>query len=158
MMLFNNGEERYCRVVGLKSAEGLKRNGSAAKVVLPFSPSAEEIRLSVAVDGFPGPMSIKMSNLSMMPRKGERKFKILTVGVGRGTFLDTTFKTVLADDAQVLSGDIMSGTSARSRGNLVAVDSSDYDLQCNHRRICRQYLPKIYPKYRTLCIPSHPIS
>ena len=110
----------FCRVVGLQSATGKKRNGSAARVKKStVVGTGEDTRHPVCVDGFPGPMSIKARNIEIFP---EASCRDVSVGVGRGTLLDTTFKSVLMENSQIIDSSIITGGAARSRGNLESME------------------------------------
>lgn len=105
-----------CRIIGLQSAEGKKRNESAARVKTFFT-SSDSTRHPVSIDGFPGPMSIKTSNLQLIQSKSE-----FSVGVGRGTFLEDVFQAALIYQDQVVERSFLHGVAARSRGNLEAME------------------------------------
>jgi len=115
-----------CRIVGLTSPQGMMRNGSAAKLSLATAQTVgdegTDTRRPVCIDGFPGPMAVKMNNIDIFPDANFRGARHVSVGVGRGTLLDTTFNAVLAENGKVLEGTIISGGSARSRGNIAAVE------------------------------------
>ena len=85
--------EAFCRVVGLKSEKGKKRNGSAG--IVRKSEAGDAARRSVCMDGFPSPTSVKLENLDMIVDAAPRTF---SVGVGRNTLLDTQFNAVFVED------------------------------------------------------------
>jgi MYND finger/Ankyrin repeats (3 copies) len=146
--------DSFCHVVGLSSEQGKKRNGSAAIVRLVPQPAAaastaaaeaaaavvnndDDRRAAVCTDGFPGPISIKLGNLKIINHHDA--CKKLSVGVGRGTLLDSNFDCVIVDetaDAAAAAGMVgggvptsipyrsgLSGGAPRCRGNLLAVQT-----------------------------------
>lgn len=77
-----------CRVVGLTSDVGKKRNGSAARANLA---AATGERHPVCVHGFLGPMSIKATNIEVFPDVS----RTFSVGIRRETILDKEFNAAL---------------------------------------------------------------
>ncbi len=116
----DNTPSSLCRIVGLTSEAGKKRNGSAARVNLSerSKVSGNDVRHPVSIDGFPGPMSIKAANVEVFPQV----HRSLSVGVGRGTLLDTTFKAALVEDGRIVDDSFVTGGAARCRGNIEAMD------------------------------------
>lgn len=111
---------RVCRITGLKSAKGLKLNGSAGRVSMDTS-NTQDDRLLVLIDGQPdGPVALKRSNLDILPSGAFDA----GVGVGRGTLRDTTFNATVVDNyfMQIVTKFQVSGRAARSRGSLMAIE------------------------------------
>lgn len=126
-------QSSICRIVGLQSEEGRKRNGCAARVRLDggrFNEGSEETRYPVCCDGFPGPLLVKASNIELFPNEpgsfnsnfSQSEVHYISTGVGRGTFLDVKFQTVLVENGTKIDQAILEGGSARSRGTLDAVE------------------------------------
>jgi hypothetical protein len=109
-----------CRIDGLTSATGKKRNGAAGRVD-PFKStgSGADERLPVVVDGFSGVLSIKGVNITGFSGAGRH----VSVGIGRWTILDKTFKATLVENSQVVDGTMVTGGSARSRGSIQAMEA-----------------------------------
>ncbi len=139
-----------CRVVGLTSAEGKKRNGSAARARNVGGAGASSgassgagascsgqdqggapvVRHPVIIDGYPGLISIKAANLEFFSKSSSSAVRDVSVGVGRDTLLDTSFNCVLVENSQRVANSIVTGGAARSRGNLAAME--------NFVRMCKQ--------------------
>jgi hypothetical protein len=110
-----------CRIDGLTSATGQKKNGSVGRMnPLKSMGSGADMRLAVIVDGFSGPLSIKRVNVFFPFNERPRRF---SVGIGRGTILDKTFKAALVENSQVVDGTMVTGGSARSRGTIQAMEA-----------------------------------
>lgn len=109
----------FCRVVGLTSEAGKKRNGSAARANLQHETGtgAHAGRHPVCLDGFPGPMSIKPMNIKVLP-SGSRSF---SVGIGRQSLHDEEFNVALIDNNMPSSRSCITGGAARSRGSVQAM-------------------------------------
>ena len=108
----------FCRVVGLTSEAGKKRNGSAARTNLQQQTgSGTDSRHPVCVDGFPGPMLIKPINIDVFP-ESSRSF---SVGIGRQTILDEDYNAILVDNDMPSSRSCITGGAARSRGSVEAM-------------------------------------
>jgi len=117
----SNTPSSFCRVVGLTSETGKKRNGSAAMANLQHetgSSGAHAGRHPVCLDGFPGPMSIKPINIQVFPESSSRSF---SVGIGRQSILDEDFNVVLIDNNMPSSRSCITGGAARSRGSIEAM-------------------------------------
>eukprot|EP00985_Skeletonema_marinoi_P007076 scaffold3106_cov81-Skeletonema_marinoi.AAC.4 len=110
----NSVPSSFCRVVGLASETGKKRNGSAARAKLQQTTDA---RHPVCVDGFPGPMSIKPINIEVFPENS----RVFSVGIGRQSILDKDCNAVLVDNNVTSSRSCISGGAARSRGSVEAM-------------------------------------
>lgn len=110
-----------CRVVGLTSDVGKKRNGSAARANLrqKTGNGDDDGRHPVCVDGFPGPMSIKSNNIEIFPPNS----RTFSVGIGRQTILDNECNAALVDNdvGQPIARSCITGGAARSRGSLEAM-------------------------------------
>lgn len=118
-----------CRLVGLTSAQGKKINGSAAKINVNKTgvddTSSSNARHPVCIDGVPSPMSIRLSNVGMFQLQASQgpKLRELSVGVGRGTLVDTTFQAALVENAagQIIERAFVTGGAARTRGTIDVV-------------------------------------
>lgn len=108
----------FCRVVGLTSEAGKKRNGSAARTNLQQQTgSGADSRHPVCLDGFPGPMMIKSVNIDAFPENS----RLFSVGTGRQTILDEDYNVVLVDGNTPSSRSCITGGAARSRGSVEAM-------------------------------------
>lgn len=108
----------FCRVAGLTSEAGKKRNGSAARANLQQQTgSGADSRHPVCLDGFPGPMLMKRINIDVFPDNS----RVFSVGVGRETILDEDYNAVLIDNNMPSSRSCITGGAARSRGSVEAM-------------------------------------
>ncbi|KAL7451815.1 hypothetical protein ACHAWC_003598 [Mediolabrus comicus] len=122
----DNTPKVFCRVIGLQSEEGRKKNGSVgyANISKRFG-SGEDRRHPVCLDGFQSPMSVKASNIELYSE--EHELNSTMVAIGRKTFSDTKYVAVLFyhQGGELVKKDqtpVMTGTCARSTGTLDAVE------------------------------------
>ena len=111
-----------CRVFGLTSEEGQKKNGSVGHVshTKTFG-SGIDVRHPVCLDGFKSPMSIKASNLEIFSE--DDAVNAINVAIGRKSFFDTRFVAILNRNGRQLGQTpITESSAARTTGNLDAVE------------------------------------
>ncbi|KAL7548067.1 hypothetical protein ACHAWF_011355 [Thalassiosira exigua] len=111
-----------CRVFGLTSEEGKKKNGSVGYVNLDKKfGSGNDARHPVCLDGFKGPMSIRASNLELFSE--EEALNAMMVAIGRIAFFDARYCAIMRRGCQSLGQTPVSRSkTARSEGNLDAVE------------------------------------
>ena len=112
-----------CRVHGLTSDEGKKKNGSVGHVNLAKSfGTGADIRHPVCLDGFKSPISVKRSNLEVFSEEEEVNNGIM-VAIGRECFFDSTYQVIIGRNTQTLGQTpFKSSKTARTEGNLEAVE------------------------------------
>ena len=112
-----------CRVFGLTSDEGKKKNGTIGHVNIskPFG-SGSDVRHPVCLDGFKGPMSIKATNLELFLECDVINNSIM-IALGRRSFFDTAYvASIVRNTIRLGQTPVTSSYTARSDGNLNAVD------------------------------------
>eukprot|EP00956_Cyclotella_meneghiniana_P027191 scaffold60443_cov38-Cyclotella_meneghiniana.AAC.2 len=112
-----------CRVVGLTSEEGKKKNGSVGYVNTSKKfGSGVDARHPVCLDGFKSPMSIKAANLQVFS-EDEVVENGMMVAIGRRQFFDTRYIAILRRNGESLGNTpVGSSPTPRAEGNLCAVE------------------------------------
>jgi len=113
-----------CRVHGLTSDEGKKKNGSVGYVNLTKSfGTGADIRHPVCLDGFKSPMSVKRNNLEVFSEEEEVNNGIM-VAIGRTSFFDSSYHVIITGrNTQTLGQTpVKSSKTARTEGNLEAIE------------------------------------